>query len=54
VLREGKPAPVRIRVGISDGSLTELVEGECKAGDLVITDTVGSGSGFAAQLRRGL
>ena len=45
--------PARIRTGISDGSQTEVVEGELKAGDMVITDAAGS-SGFAATLRRGL
>lgn len=55
VLREEKPVPVRIRTGISDGSFTEVVEGEIKAGDVVITDAIGgSSSGMAAGLRRGL
>jgi HlyD family secretion protein len=55
VLREEKPSPVRIRIGISDGSFTEVVEGEIKAGDVVITDAIGgSSSGMAAGLRRGL
>jgi HlyD family secretion protein len=54
-LRDEKPVPVRIRVGISDGSYTEVVEGEIKAGDVVITDAIGgSPSGMAAGLRRGL
>jgi HlyD family secretion protein len=54
ILREGKPTPVRIRTGISDGSLTEVAEGQVEAGDLVITDAVGPPSGFATGLRRGL
>jgi len=54
VLRDGKPTPVRIRIGISDGSLTEVAEGEVQPGDPVITDAVGPPSGFAAGLRRGL
>jgi HlyD family secretion protein len=54
ILRDGKPAPVRIRIGISDGSLTEVAEGEVQPGDPVITDAVGPPSGFAAGLRRGL
>jgi len=55
VLRDGSAAPVPVRTGISDGSLTEVVEGELKPGDAVITDALGgSGSGFAAGLRRGL
>jgi HlyD family secretion protein len=47
VLRDGKPKPVRIRSGVSDGSLTEVVEGELAEGDLVITDM--SGGTSAAQ-----
>jgi HlyD family secretion protein len=52
VLREGKPAPVRIRTGISDGSATEVVEGELQAGSEVVTDSVGPPSGMAAAMRR--
>jgi HlyD family secretion protein len=37
VLREGKPAPVRIATGVSDGTLSEVTEGALKPGDLVIT-----------------
>jgi HlyD family secretion protein len=46
VLQEGKPRPVRVRVGISDGAYTEVVGGKLNAGDAVITDSSeGSGSG---------
>jgi Membrane-fusion protein len=38
VLANGKPEPVRIRVGISDNKLTELLAGELKAGDSVIVE----------------
>jgi HlyD family secretion protein len=54
ILREGKAAPVRIRTGISDGSVTEVAEGEVEPGDLVITDATSPPSGVAAGLRRGL
>jgi len=55
VLRDGQPAPVPVRTGISDGSLTEVVEGDLKPGDAVVTDAIGgSPSSFAAGLRRGL
>jgi HlyD family secretion protein len=47
-----QPKSVQIRTGISDGTLTELVEGEVKPGDTVVTDAVGPPSGFAAGLRR--
>jgi HlyD family secretion protein len=41
VMRGGEPTPVSIRVGLSDGSFTELVEGDLKEGDTVITDATG-------------
>ncbi len=37
VLRDQQAAPVRVRLGISDGSFTEVVAGEIKEGDQVIT-----------------
>ncbi len=43
VLRDGKPAAVPIKVGISDGTISEVAEGELTAGDLVITE-VASGA----------
>jgi HlyD family secretion protein len=45
ILRAGTPQPVVIRTGVSDGSLTEVVEGELHEGDLVITDMSGGSSG---------
>lgn len=38
VLRSGQPTPVRVRTGVTDGSLTEIVEGALEPGDPVITD----------------
>ena len=56
VVRAGGPVPVRVRTGISDGTLTEIVEGAVQAGDQVVTDASGtssrSASGMAASLRR--
>lgn len=64
VLRDGKPQQVNVRIGVSDGSLTEVVEGDLKEGDAVITDvTVGDarpastqqpGAGQGGFPRRGL
>jgi HlyD family secretion protein len=34
---DGKPQPRRIRVGLTDGASTEVVEGDLKEGDVVIT-----------------
>jgi len=38
VLREGKPQRFPIHAGVSDGTKTEIGEGDVKEGDLVITD----------------
>jgi HlyD family secretion protein len=52
VLKEGQVSPVRIRTGISDGSFSEVLEGEVAAGAEVVTDAAGPPSGFAAAMRR--
>jgi HlyD family secretion protein len=52
VVKEETPTPARIRTGISDGTSTELVEGDLQAGDTVVTDAVGPPSGMAAAMRR--
>jgi hypothetical protein len=43
-----------VKTGISDGSFTEVVEGDLKVGDVVITDALGAGSANLQNLRRGL
>jgi len=48
VLSGGKPQPVTVKTGVSDGSLTELLEGALKEGDLVITEMTGGNSASAA------
>ena len=49
VLRNGNAEPVHIKTGISDGTSTEVVEGELAPGDLVVTDATGSaGSGASS------
>jgi HlyD family secretion protein len=54
VVRGGRPAPVQVEIGLSDGSATELVKGELREGDRVVTDASGAPpGGFAASLRRG-
>jgi HlyD family secretion protein len=40
-LENGKPSPVEITIGITDGSHTELVEGPLAEGTKLITDTAG-------------
>jgi len=54
LLADDKPAPQKVKTGISDGTFTEVVEGELKAGDVVITDALGAGSPNLQNLRRGL
>jgi HlyD family secretion protein len=53
-LNDDKPESKKIKTGISDGSFTEIKEGDVKAGDLVITDALGAGSPNLQNLRRGL
>lgn len=40
ILRDGRPRPVAIRTGISDGVFTEALEGELKPGDRLITESL--------------
>jgi HlyD family secretion protein len=49
VLRDGAttPEPVRIRTGVSDGSTTEVVEGELREGDAAVTDVEGGAAAGA-------
>ncbi|HUJ27396.1 MAG TPA: efflux RND transporter periplasmic adaptor subunit [Myxococcales bacterium] len=37
-----QPRPVLIRIGVSDGTLTEVVEGPLRAGDRVVTENLAS------------
>ncbi len=46
VLRNGKPERVRVRTGLTDGTVTEILEGELREGDEVITEASG-GDGAA-------
>jgi HlyD family secretion protein len=41
VLLEDEPMPAQIRIGITDGTFTELVAGDLKPGDALITATTG-------------
>lgn len=42
VLRNGQPEAVPVKIGISDGVQTEIIEGEIKEGDEIITDSKGA------------
>jgi HlyD family secretion protein len=45
VLRQGQPQPAAIRVGVTDGVNTELVGGDLRDGDALLTETIGAGKG---------
>jgi HlyD family secretion protein len=53
-----RPRPVRIRVGVSDGTLTEVTKGELSEGDPLVTEAVNTsekpgGATAATPFRRG-
>ncbi|MBU8900002.1 efflux RND transporter periplasmic adaptor subunit [Corallococcus sp. H22C18031201] len=41
---QAHPEPVRVRTGMTDGTYTEIVEGELKAGDAIITSSTTPGA----------
>ncbi|MBX3227255.1 MAG: efflux RND transporter periplasmic adaptor subunit [Labilithrix sp.] len=43
VLRGGKPEPVDVKTGLSDGTITEIVSGDLKEGEQVITEAIVAG-----------
>ncbi|HCI15176.1 MAG: efflux transporter periplasmic adaptor subunit [Gallionellales bacterium GWA2_60_142] len=47
VLKDGKPAPVEVSLGITDNRSTEILGGELKAGDLVIVGDTQAKNGAA-------
>lgn len=53
VLREGRPRPVVIKPGLSDGSFTEVREGELEEGDQVITGATGTGTATRQRRQQG-
>jgi len=50
--QDGKPQPRRIKVGLSDGASTEVVEGNLNEGDMVITGQTISSSSSSSQQNR--
>ena len=53
VLRDGRPRPIAVRTGVTDGSFTEVVEGDLREGDPLITESTGaSGGGLPRTFRR--
>jgi HlyD family secretion protein len=43
VLRGGRPEPAAVRLGLSDGTTTEVLSGDLKEGEAVVVDTLSSG-----------
>src|SRR2546428_3110632 len=54
VLRDGAPTPVAIKTGLSDGSVTEVAEGDLQEGDALVTEAVTPGSSVPPAFRRPL
>jgi HlyD family secretion protein len=50
--QDGKPQPRRIKIGLSDGASTEVVEGNLNEGDMVITGQTISGSGASSSTQQ--
>ena len=50
--QDGKPQPRRIKVGLSDGAATEVVEGNLNEGDMVITGQTVTGSSSSARTQQ--
>jgi HlyD family secretion protein len=54
-MRSGAPQSVSIHAGLSDGSFTEVVDGDLKEGDEVITEANGADAAPAStQSSRGM
>jgi HlyD family secretion protein len=53
VLRDGKPVRVPIKTGVTDGSATEIVDGDVQEGEAVITDLAGGEAPRSAQGQAG-
>jgi len=55
VLKDGKPAPIEVELGITDNRSTEIIGGELKAGDQIIVGdtqaTNGASGSSAAPMR---
>ncbi len=45
IRQDGTLRPIKIRAGLTDGTRTEVVEGELKEGDQLVTDVIGLESG---------
>jgi HlyD family secretion protein len=51
VLRGDRPEAVKVRVGVTDGTTSEILEGPLKAGDAILTGVLSGQSAAAAKMR---
>jgi HlyD family secretion protein len=49
VVRDGRPAPTQVTIGVSDGTFTEIASGSVQAGDAVLTGAETTATGGAAR-----
>jgi HlyD family secretion protein len=49
VLRDGRPAPTQVTIGVSDGTFTEIASGSVQAGDAVLTGAETTATNGAAR-----
>jgi HlyD family secretion protein len=49
-LVNGKPRPVLVKPGLTDGSSTQLLEGDLQPGDLLVTEIIGAPTGPARKV----
>lgn len=47
VLKDGKPLPVPLKLGIASDAYTQVLDGSLNAGDLILLDPPGSAGGFS-------
>jgi hypothetical protein len=50
---DGKPEARRIKIGLSDGSSTEVVEGDLREGDVVVTGQNVAASSTSSRAQNG-
>jgi hypothetical protein len=51
VLRGDRPEAVKVKVGVTDGTTSEILDGPLKVGDSVITGMLPGQSAAAARMR---
>jgi HlyD family secretion protein len=49
-LVDGRPRPVLVKPGLTDGSSTQMVEGDLQPGDLLVTEIIGAPTGPARKV----